>query len=336
MICDAISKSGRFCLAGTAVDGLDAIDKVRLLAPDLITMDIEMPRLDGLGAVGRIMSERPTPVVIVSAHGSPGADASVRALELGAVEVVPKPASGDDEGLTVMVAVLIRALEAASAAVVERSRSPLPKPRRPVGPDSASTTELGALRAVAIAASTGGPRALATVVPQLPLGLQCSVLVVQHMPRGFTRSLAQRLDDISPVRVSEAEDGEPVLADEVLVAPGDYHMEVTTEGPTRIRLSRGAPLWGVRPAADYLFNSVAARFGRDSVGVVLTGMGRDGAEGLRAIHSAGGRGIAQDEGTSVVYGMPKAAAQSGGVDEIVPLSHVALTIDRVLREGAGT
>jgi two-component system chemotaxis response regulator CheB len=335
IIGDAIQRSARFRVAGTAADGLDAIGQVRLLAPDLITMDIEMPRLDGLGAVGRIMNECPRPVVIVSAYGRPGTDAAVRALELGAVEVVPKPSVGDAQGLTVMAAVLIRALDAARTAVVGRSRLAAPASSGTDKVPARAGVRARAVQVVAIAASTGGPRALATVVPQLPMGLGCAILVVQHMPRGFTKSLAQRLNDLSAMRVVEADDEMPILDDEVLVAPGDYHMGVTTEGAVHIRLSQEPPMWGVRPAADRLFRSVAMRFGRRSVGVVLTGMGRDGAEGLRAIRSAGGRGIAQDEGTSVVFGMPKAAAQAGGADEVVPLPWVASAIERALRRGVG-
>jgi two-component system chemotaxis response regulator CheB len=256
-------------------------------------------------------------------------------LELGAVEVVSKPEGRTPGSLAGMVAAMIRALDAADAAALVHAATAAPRPRRISGWTSSGAAG-EARRVVAIAASTGGPRALVSVVPALPSGVGCSTLIVQHMPSGFTRSLARRLDELSTLKVVEAEDGMRILADTVFVAPGDYHMEVVPEGPARIALNREPPLWGVRPAADPMFRSVAVRFGRRSVGIVLTGMGRDGATGLRAITDAGGLGIAQDEETSVVFGMPRAAAEAGGAQAVVPLDQVACSVSRALANGAAS
>jgi two-component system chemotaxis response regulator CheB len=357
VISDILGSTDEFRVVGTARDGNDALRKVHQLDPDLVTMDVEMPVLDGLSALGYIMSETPRPVVMLSAYTTEGGEATMRALDYGAVDFVAKPSGTISLNLESVADRLLEALRAASTANL--SVIPVRVPRRPApaivppalpaeAPAEASAappleappaaapepprrkladTGRSADFAVAIAASTGGPRALTEMVPRLRSPLGAAVLIVQHMPPRFTRSFAERLDGMGGLRVTEAADGEIVRADHVYLAPGDWHMRVVRDGAdVRIALDQEATLWGVRPAADYLFRTVAEVFGPRSVGVVLTGMGKDGAEGLRRIVDAGGHGIAQDRASSVIYGMPAAASRIA--DAVLPLDQIHHGIER--------
>jgi two-component system, chemotaxis family, protein-glutamate methylesterase/glutaminase len=326
LLTEVVEGSGEFRVIATARDGMDALRKVRAHAPDVVLMDLEMPELDGLGAIGYIMAESPRPIVVVSAYVGPGAVAAIRALELGAVDLVAKEEERGGAATARFAERLLSVLRAAKSADIRRLAL-TNRPGRELPPLSVPLSQGRARLCVAIAASTGGPRALAEIVPQLPTGLETAVLIVQHMPPKFTRSLAERLATQSRMKVVEGEDRMPVRADTAYVAPGDFHMRIAagSEG-MHLVLDQGPPVWGVRPAADPLFASVARAFGSLAVGVVLTGIGRDGAEGLRQVHDAGGVGIAQDRETATIYGMPGAALQAGGARHVLPVDQIAAAI----------
>lgn len=326
VVTELIEGFGGFRVVGRARDGHEALRLVHELDPDIVTLDIEMPGVDGLDALGYIMSECPRPVVMVSGATRRGAvDLTIRAFELGAVEFVRKPDVLSSAGWAQVAPRLHEALRAAATA-----NTRVPMLVRPRLPGAKTAQPLHAATAlVAIAASTGGPRALAELVPGLDPALDAGVVIVQHMPAGFTAGLARRLDQLSPLPVREAQSGEPLLAGTVYVAPGGRHVVVVADGAgARLQLVETPAVHGVRPAADPLFISAAQIFGARTLGVVLTGMGRDGSEGLQAILRAGGRGLAQDHASSAVDGMPARAREVLGEARAVPLSGVAAAIGR--------
>ena len=330
LIAEMVESASEYRVVGTASDGIEAIAAIRSLRPDIVTLDIEMPRLDGLQALETIMREMPRPVVMLSAAGSErGNEMTLRALERGAVEFVRKPSGPISIDLLTVRQELLAALSAARAVNMKGVQTPTSGGVR-VGAETVPKQSSGeASRVVAIAASTGGPRALGEIIPHLPEDLGAAVLVVQHMPREFTRTLAHRLDLMSPLPVMEAADGEVVLENHVYLAPGGFHMTVRgVPGHATLALDTSPAVWGVRPAADPLFASVADTFGREAIGVVLTGMGRDGAEGLRRIRAESGLAVLQDRDSSIVYGMPQAALDTAGADRVASVRELA----RVIRE----
>lgn len=314
-----LSADGRFEVIGQAKDGEEAVDKVVQLAPDAVTMDFNMPRLNGAEAVREIMSRRPTPVIMFSAHTKQGARETIEALSAGAVDFVGKPAGEVSADLSAIAGELIGKLLA-----VAGSRPQVLAPIRQDKPDrpaQLTTWPPTGPRVLVIAVSTGGPAALSRLVPALPAAVKFSVLIVQHMPANFTTTLAERLNSLSAVTVREARDGDRPIAGVVYIAPGDRHLEVTDRG--FLRVTDGPPVNGCRPAADVTMAGVARAFGQRAIGLVMTGMGRDGAAGLAAIRQVDGVTLAQDQASSVIFGMPRAAIDAGVVDEIVPLDRMA-------------
>ncbi len=337
MISDVVGSSGEFVVIGTARDGEDALRKVHALNPDIVTLDIQMPGLDGLDALGYIMSELPRPVVMLSAGGADGgAEATLRALELGAVDFVRKPSGPISLDLGRVREDLLDALRAASCTNL-RGVKVLARTSRLAAAHAATPVlqlpQNSVRHVVCIASSTGGPAALTQVIPNLPRDLDAAVLIVQHMPKGFTASLAQRLHSLGPLAVTEAAHGDTLQNGRVYIAPGGLHMRVQPWGDGfRLVMSDDPTEWGVRPAADPLFNTVAQVFGASAVGVVLTGMGRDGAEGLRLLRAAGAVGIVQDSESAIIAGMPVAALQHAGADYVVPLKAVSNTISAAVAQ----
>ncbi len=389
ILTDFFNKQPDFEVAGAAINGKEAINKVLELSPDLVTMDVNMPVMDGLNALAVIMEKQPTPVVMLSSLTQQGTEATVRALSLGAIDFISKaggsisrldsiedellekcrnaakakvrkmpyvpqkslpqmstPSSSSGPPVMKRVELPVRqGLKLPGAASISSSQNsgsgfgirranpflqargkPQPPAASKVTPVAMTSMGNGAKKLVAIGTSTGGPQALQQVITRLPGNLPCGVVVVQHMPAGFTKALADRLDTISQVSVKEAEDGDIIQPGHVYIAPGSQHLRVKEEGSSRkIVLGQDPPVGNHRPAVNVMYDSVAG-IGKNLVAVIMTGMGCDGCEGMKKIKAAGGYSIAQDEPTCVVYGMPKAVVDAGLADEIKPVENIAQAI----------
>ena len=317
MISQMIAADSDLHVIGQARNGIDALDKAAKLSPDVITLDVEMPEMDGITALKAIQSTLKIPVVMLSSVTTAGAATTLRCLEMGAVDFVAKPSGAISLDIEAVAKELV-----AKVKVAARSRRVSPMTSAPrVEMTGRPARKKGV---VVIGASTGGPRALQSIIPLLPGDLKIPIVIVQHMPATFTATLAARLNELSNLEVKEAEPGDRLLPGQVLVAPGGFHMEFDSFG--RTILTESPTLHGVRPAIDITLSSLVRTFNSRMVGVILTGMGVDGAAGLKSIRDAGGFTIAECQSTCVVYGMPKAAAELDAVDRVVPLGDMAKAI----------
>ena len=319
MLTAMLSKDPAIEVVGAAPDPLTARTMIKQLNPDVLTLDIEMPRMDGIAFLEKIITLRPMPVVMISSLTQEGADIAMQALEMGAVDYIAKPTSDLRLGLEAKGAEIISKVKTAANARV-MARKPIPQATMEnTVLQRFKTTE----QVVCIGASTGGVEAIREVICQLPPNFP-GVLITQHMPGKFTTSFANRMNTITRVTVCEAQHNQRILPGHVYIAPGEHHLEINRSGANYIcRLTDEAPVSGHRPSVDVLFNSAAKVAGANAIGVILTGMGRDGAEGMLKLRQAGAFTIGQDEPSCVVYGMPKVAFETGGVQQQAPLSKIA-------------
>ena len=342
LLTEIINRQPDMQCVGAAADPLVAREMIRELNPDVITLDVEMPRMDGIDFLAKLMRLRPMPVVMVSTLTERGADVTLRALELGAIDFVAKPKIGVADGLRLLAEDITDKVRIAATAQVRK-----PAPREPgsasgvASPASkppASITALGRLsteKVIFLGASTGGTEATKEVLMALPPDAP-AVMITQHMPPGFTRSYAARLDGLCRISVTEASDGERVLPGHAYIAPGGLHLSVERSGANYIaRVRDGEPVNRHKPSVEALFLSAARVVGPNALGVMLTGMGADGAKAMKAMRDAGSWNVAQDEASCVVFGMPKEAIAAGAIHEVLPLGAIALRLIERLRSTAG-
>ncbi|RLG38605.1 chemotaxis response regulator protein-glutamate methylesterase [Methanosarcinales archaeon] len=341
LISDMLSSDDEIEVVGVARDGEEAVKKALSLHPDVITMDVDMPKMDGITAVERIMEKEPIPVVMLSGYTKRNAKITIKALERGAFDFVAKPSGELSLDIDKVRSEIITKIKNAFlvrdniSLFIERRRRRL----RHAGADisvSTGMSERPAVRTeneisekvVVIGASTGGPSAISEVISHIPADIHAGILIVQHMPAGFTKSFAERLNEIAEINVKEGTYDDVIRDGCAIVAPGGYHMVVKDRG--KVGLSKRPPVNAVRPSVDVTMISASAVYGAKTIGVVLTGMGRDGADGVRKVKERGGMTIACDESTSLIFGMPKAAIETGCVDEILPLHAIGRAIVRAV------
>ncbi|MGA2544960.1 MAG: chemotaxis response regulator protein-glutamate methylesterase [Rectinemataceae bacterium] len=338
---DILKEDPEITVVATAAQAEFALMKLDKEQPDVITLDMEMPGMGGLEAIRRIMAVRPTPIIVLSAHAQKGAELTLQALELGAVDFVLKPSSSLSGGISSVAQELVEKVKSA-AKIVFRSpvaytvapQYPLAAPAR-ISVRAAGERAMGDYDLVAIGTSTGGPVALKTVLTMLPGDLPVGIVVVQHMPPVFTKAFAERLNSCCSLTVKEAMNGDAIIPGQVLLAPGNWHMTVSRFGSEpKVVLNQTENVNGHRPSVDVLMHSVALEYGNHAIGVIMTGMGRDGADGLHELHNRGGYVIAQDKDSSVIYGMNREVIQNGDAHEVAPVDVIAGRIMDALRARA--
>jgi two-component system chemotaxis response regulator CheB len=339
-------------VCGEARDGRDAVTQAEALKPDVITMDINMPHVDGLQASEIIMSSNPRPIVVVSSESREGAEVTLKALDLGAIDFVAKPTGGIDLDMNSVKEELCRKLKVAAKVRVVRTATrsrlqhdiaagaPRTEPTKSFEQSLQENRASGAAAAVAlapargsgkfpiviVAASTGGPATLMKFIPYFPKDFPGAVILVQHMPGSFTSQFSQQLQEVSHIRVKEAEAGEIIVPGQLYICPGSHHMRVSPTG--RVSLDDGPRIGGYRPCADLTLDSAADYAGPMSIGIILTGMGNDGAKGVQTIKNVGGHVIAQDESTAVIFGMPQEAIKTGAVDQTLPIEAIYNAVEK--------
>ena len=338
LLAEIIGREPDMTCIGAAADPLVAREMIRNLNPDVITLDVEMPRMDGIDFLSRLMRLRPMPVVMVSTLTERGADVTLKALELGAVDFVAKPKIGVADGLRQLGADITDKIRTAAKARVHRLAAPAATapgapPAKPV--TMASLGRLSTEKIIFIGASTGGTEATREVLVNLPADCP-AVMITQHMPPGFTKSYAARLNSLCRIRVAEAQDGERVLPGHAYIAPGGLHLSVERSGANYIaRVQDGEPVNRHKPSVEVLFDSAARVVGRNALGVMLTGMGGDGARAMRTMRDAGSYNLVQDEHSCVVFGMPREAINHGAASEVLPLTQIAPKLVEWLRQHVG-
>ena len=332
LVSDMLNSDPDIKVVGVSKDGNDALEKLKTLRPDVITLDYLMPGLSGLRTLKRIMREHPTPVIMLSAYTKEGTAATIECLEAGAVDFVLKPSGAVSVDIEKVKDKLTEKIKRASKVNIRKIKSILARKRvkQFLAPGVVVKEKV-----FVIGSSTGGPSVLELILSELPSNFPAAILIVQHMPAKFTKSLAERLNRVSEIMVKEAEEGDVVEPGKAYVAPGDFHMtakRIVTEGVARaiISLNQGPMVHGLRPSVDVTMKSVADVYGENVVGIILTGMGKDGAEGMRAIKRRNGKTIVQDEATSLIFGMPREVIEKGDADHVLPVFEISQGIIQLL------